>query len=184
MGRRGYDIQQVRNFLREIATEMRARQEVRERLAETGEDSAVAEDRAHSIIVEAQAKADQIVAEAEARAGSVDALMTADSRAVEIVGSAEGVAAQLIEDAEATARARSGEVLASTQARLDQLLEEERELHARVMSMRETLDGPEAEPEGQADRRDRVHAPGVAADTDSALADLLKSTLREETHLE
>ena len=68
MGRRGYDIQQVRDFLREIAAEMRARQEVRERLAETGEESAVAEDRAHSIIAEAQATADQIVADAQANA--------------------------------------------------------------------------------------------------------------------
>ena len=43
MRRRGYDIVQVRNFLREIAAEMRSRQEVRERLAENGGDSAVAE---------------------------------------------------------------------------------------------------------------------------------------------
>lgn len=184
MGRRGYDIQQVRSFLREIATEMRARQEVRERLAQTGEESAVAEDRAHAIIAEAQADADQILAEAEAKAGSVEALLTAESRAKEIVGSAEGVAAQLIEDAEEAARTRSGEVLAATQARLDQLLQEERDLHLRMEEMRATLDGPETEPERSVDARDRVRTPNAAADADSALADLLKSTLRQESQLD
>ena len=181
MGRRGYDIQQVRDFLREIAAEMRARQEVRERLAETGEESAVAEDRAHSIIAEARATADQIVADAQAKAGSADALVTADARAVEIVGSAEGVAAQIIEDAEEAARPRSGEVLAATQARLDQLLQEERAVHARVEALRLTLDGPEAESRMQTDARDRDGSTVELEDTDSALADLLKSTLREET---
>ena len=180
MTRRGYDIVEVRNFLREIASEMRARQEVREELAKTGGDTAVAEDRAHAIIAEAQTKADEILAEAEARAGSVEALMTAESRAVEIVGSAEGVATQLIEDAEAAARERSGEVLAATQARLDQLLEEEREVHARVNALRAEVEGPAVAPEST-DARDLTM---VSSSPNTSLAELLKSTLRDETYLE
>lgn len=180
MTRRGYDIVEVRNFLREIASETRARQEVRERLAESGGDTAVAEDRAHSIIAEAQAAADQILADAEAKAGSVDALMAAESRALEIVGSAEGVAAQLIEDAEAAARTRSGEVLAVTQARLDQLLEEERELNGRVDVLRAEIDGPEVLTESN-DARDLITVPSLP---NSSIAELLKTTLRDETHLD
>lgn len=180
MTRRGYDIVEVRNFLREIASEMRARQEVRERLAKTGGDAAVAEDLAHSVITDARAKADEILSEAEAKAGSAEALITADSRAVEIVGSAEGVAAQMIEDAEAAARARSGEVLAATQARLDQLLEEERELHGRVVALRGEIDGPEVATQTN-DARDVIT---LRAAPDSSMAELLKATLRDEAHFD
>lgn len=175
MTKRGYDIVEVRNFLREIASEMRARQEVRERLAESGDIDAVLEDRAHSVLADAQKRAEAIIAEAEAKAGSVEAMMSADTRAAEIVRSAEGVAAQIIEDAEATARTRSGEVLSATQARLDQLLEEERELHARVESLRETIDGPPVEA-APVDARDLV---AIELDPDSSLAEMLKSTLRD-----
>ncbi len=178
MRRRGYDIVQVRNFLREIAAEMRSRQEVRERLAENGGDSAVAEDRAHSIITEAQAKADAIIAQAEARAGSVDALLTAEARAVEIVGSAEGLAAQMIEESEATARSRSDAVLAATQARLDQLLQEERTLDAKLREMRGEVDGPEQHA-AVTDARDVTQADRVS---DSSFAEFVKSTLRDEVH--
>ena len=180
MKRRGYDIVQVRNFLREIAAEMRARQEVRERLAAEGGDTDVAEDRAHAIITEAQSQADAILEEAEAQAGSLEALLSAEARAAEIVGSAEGLSDQLIEEAEATARARSDVVLSATQARLDQLLEEERTLHARVEALRHEVAGPElAIP--ATDARDLV---AIDTKPDSALADLLKSTVREEVHLD
>lgn|GEM_PF-1755896 len=180
MTRRGYDIVEVRNFLREIASEMRARQEVRERLAETGGDTSVAEDRAHRIIADAQTEADQILADAEATAGSVEAMIVAESRASEIVGSAEGVAVQMVEDAEQAARARSGEVLAATQARLDQLLEEERSLHARVEKLRAEADVPEVVDDVQ-DARDLVAIPSAP---DSSIAELLKSTLRDETYFD
>jgi DivIVA domain-containing protein len=178
MRRRGYDIVQVRDFLREISAEMRSRQEVRERLAENGGDSAIAEDRAHSIIHEAQAKADAIIAEAEAAAGSVDALLTAEARAVEVVGSAEGLSAQMIEEAEATARSRSDAVLAATQARLDQLLQEERTLDAKLHEMRREIDGPEQHTVST-DARDVVEVDRVQ---DSSFAEFVKSTLRDEVH--
>ena len=180
MAKRGYDIVEVRNFLREIASEMRARQEVRENLAESGDVDAVLEDRAHTVLTDAQAQAEEILAEAEAKAGSVEAMMSAETRAAEILRSAEGVAAQLIEDAESSARARSGEVLSSTQARLDQLLEEERALHARVEALRLEVEGPTSV-EPVSDARDLV---SVEAQSDSALADLLKSTLRDAEHLD
>lgn len=180
MTKRGYDIVEVRNFLREIAAEMRARQQVREQLAEGGDVDAVLEDRAHSVITDAESRAQDILEDAAARAGSVDALLTAENRAAEIVRSAEGVAAQIIEDAESAARERSGEVLSSTQARLDRLLAEERELHARVETLHEEVDGP-ALLTPVADARD-VHP--VETTSDSALADLLKSTLRDAEHLD
>ena len=180
MTRRGYDIVQVRNFLREVAAEMRARQEVRQRLAEEGDDTAVAEDRAHSMIAEAQAQADVIVEEAKAKAGSLEVLLSAESRAAEIVGSAEALSDQLIEEAEATARTRSDEVLSATQARLDQLLEEERALHARVEALRFQVAGPEVETSA-IDARDLV---SIDRTPDSSLADLLKSTVREEVNLD
>lgn len=180
MTKRGYDIVEVRNFLREIAAEMRARQQVREELADRGDVDAVLEDRAHSVITEAESRAQEILEDATARAGSVDALLTAENRAAEIVRSAEGVAAQIIEDAETAARERSGEVLSSTQARLDRLLAEERELHARVEALHEEVDGP-ALLTSVSDARDTRR---VEAVPDSALADLLKSTLRETEHFD
>lgn len=176
MKRRGYDIVQVRNFLREIATEMRARQEVREQLAAQGNERDVAEDRAHTIISEAHAKADEIIAEAEAAAGSLDDLRSAERRAQEIVGAADGIATQMIEEAELAARARSDAVLSATQARLDQLLQEERDLHARVQAMHLELDGPDVDHPTH-DARDVVRVDNAS---DSSLADFMKSTLRHE----
>lgn len=178
MTRRGYDIVQVRNFLREIASEMRARQEVRQRLVSQGDVQDVVEDRAHRIIAEAQAKADEIIAQAESTAGSLEALLSAETRAAEIVGSAEGLSAHMIEEAEAAARARSDAVLSATQARLDQLLVEERALHARVEALRNEVNGPEVDVP-IVDARDVRHVDGAP---DSSLADFMKSTLRQEVH--
>jgi DivIVA domain-containing protein len=180
MTRRGYDIVQVRNFLREIAAEMRARQEVRERLAEapSGEESAVVEDAAHHILVEARAKAAKIVKAAEAKAGSAYALFTADARAHDVVSAAEVEAAALIDAAELTARDRSDAVLSAAQARLDQLLEEERTVHARVESARAELEAPEPD-RALVDSRDVV---AVEMVPDTSLADFMKSTLRHEVH--
>lgn len=176
MTRRGYDIVQVRNFLREIASEMRARQEVRERLAADGEDVAVVEHEAHQILTDAREEAAQIVADAEARAGSADALEQADARAAERIAEAEAEAADLIENAETSARERSDTVLSAAQARLDQLLEEERTVHARVEVARRELAEADEVP-ALVDARDVVEVDLVP---DSSLADFMKSTLRHE----
>jgi len=160
MTRRGYDIVQVRNFLREIADEMRARQEVRERLAANGEDGAVAEDQAHHILEDARRRADEIVAEAETKAGSVDALDSASSKAQEIVAAAELEASELIESAELRAH------------------QEERELSEKVEIARAELEPPEPAPM-LSDSRDVVT---IEMKPDNSLADFMKSTLRHEVH--
>lgn len=178
MTRRGYDIVQVRNFLREISAEMRARQEVRERLAADGEKDAVVEDEAHSILVAAREEAAAIIAAAETKAGSVDALESADGRAKEIIADAEAEAERFVVDAEQSARDRSDAVLSAAQARLDQLLEEERTIHARVEAARGEL----AEPTPElvvSDSRDVI---AIEMAQDTTLADFMKSTLRHEIH--
>ena len=178
MTRRGYDIVQVRNFLREIASEMRARQEVRERLAADGEGNAVVEDEAHSILAAAREQAAQIIKDAEAKAGSADALNTADERAAQVLADAEAEAALFEERAEQNARERSDAVLSAAQARLDQLLEEERVVHARVEAARNEVHEPDPEPV-PTDARDVV---AIEMVPDTSLADFMKSTLRHEVH--
>lgn len=178
--KRGYDIVQVRNFLREIADEMRERQSVRTQLAANGEDTAVAEHQAHQILEDARKDAAEIIAIAEVRAGSADALDTASDRAGEIVAEAEREAATMIEDAEARARQRSDEVISAAQARLDQLLEEEREVSARVEVHRAELEPPAPKPI-MSDSRDVIT---VEMPPDTSLADFMKSTLRHEVHPE
>ncbi len=74
----------------------------------------------------------------------------------------------------------TGEVLAVTQARLDQLLEEERELNTRVDVLRAEIDGPEVVTESN-DARDLITVPSLP---NSSIAELLKTTLRDETHLD
>jgi len=180
MTRRGYDIVQVRNFLREIADEMRARQDVRQRLADNGEDTAVAEDEAHQILENARKEADEIIAKAEERAGSVDALDAADGRAADIVAAAEAEATELVDSAEKTARYRSDVVLDAAQARLDQLLAAERELSAKVDAARAELEPPEPVPM-MSDSRDVIT---TEIPPDTTFADFMKSTLRHEIHPE
>ncbi|MFT7475112.1 MAG: DivIVA domain-containing protein [Verrucomicrobiales bacterium] len=154
--RRGYDIVQVRNFLREIAAEMRARQEVREKLAANGVNAAVAENEVHEILAAARERA--------------------DGQSAEILAAAQVQANNLIEKAELTARERSDVVLTQSQARLDRLLEEERVVHARVQAARAELEAPEALPVAL-DARDIVAKKTVP---DSSLADFMKTTLRHE----
>lgn len=156
MTRRGYDIVQVRDFLREIASEMRSRQEVRERLAADGEASSVVEDEAHQILVAAR--------------------LEAEKSAAAIVETAEAEAAGLIETSELAARERSDEVLAAAQARLDQLLEEERVVHARVEKARAEIEAPMPQTV-PSDSRDTAPIDSVL---DTSLADFMKSTLRHE----
>lgn len=157
MARRGYDIVQVRDFLREIATEMRERQQVRERLA----------------AAESQTQVDdgEIVARAEARAA-------------EILADAERAAEELVEGAEVRARERSDVVLSEAQTRLDGLLAEEQNVKARLDTARpssvSTLVGRSSvDADALVDVRDRG-AGGGAPDT--ALADFMKSTLRDEAN--
>lgn len=178
MTRRGYDIVQVRNFLREIADEMRARQEVRERLAANGEDVAVAEDEAHQLLEEARQQAAQIIADAEQRAGSVEALTLADGRASTVLAEAQTEADALVEQAEARAIERSDEVISAAQARLDQLLEAEQQVSKRVAAARAELEPKPVEPI-LSDSRDVVTIEMVP---DTSLADFMKSTLRHEVH--
>ena len=61
MTRRGYDIVEVRDFLREVATEMRERRDVRSRLVSNGE-------------TEGDARAKSIVADAESKAAAIQAI--------------------------------------------------------------------------------------------------------------
>ena len=176
MTRRGYDIVQVRNFLREIADEMRARQEVRERLAADGEVASVVEDQAHRILEDARQNAASIVAAAELQAGSADALTNAETSAREIIAEAEAEASELVEGAEDAARQRSDGVLAAAQARLDQLLEEEREVSAKVAAARAELEPPTPQPI-MSDSRDVIT---IEMAPDNSLADFMKATLRHE----
>lgn len=176
MTRRGYDIVQVRNFLREIADEMRERQAVREKLASDGEVDAVVEDKAYQLIEDARREADEILTSAKAKAGSVDALESADGEAKQLVADAQAEADALVDGAEVRARERSDEVISAAQARLDQMLEEERQLTKRVEAMRIELEPPTPKPV-LSDSRDVV---SIEMAPDNSLAEFMKSTLRHE----
>lgn len=174
MRRRGYDILQVRNFLREIAREMRERQHVREQLAREGDPDEVASDRALGIVREAEERAARIVADAEAAVdrGDVD---RARRHADEIVAEAEAEAARIIEQAEQAARHRSDQVLSETQRRLDGLLQQEREILARIADAEARV----------GERTEVIDEPAAPAAEDagpdsSSLAEFMKSALREE----
>lgn len=185
MTRRGYDIVQVRDFLREVATEMRERRTVRDRLAETGDDQAAAEAQAKSIISNAEETAACIVADAEARARSTDAAGHGQEQSGEIVANAEAEAKALIEDAEVRARERSGVVIAEAQSRLDELLAQEKDVRRRIdrsgagpVSAAAAIGAGNNDP--RVDFRDRMEIAGP----DTSLADFMKATLRHEVHPE
>lgn len=190
MTRRGYDIVQVRDFLREIASEMRERQRVRDRLAEDGDGVAAAEEQAKAIISNAHQTAAGIVADAHTSAGSVEVPERHEERAAEIVAAAEAEAQELLEDAEDRARERSGVVIAEAQARLDRLLAEERDLREQIDSKRASVRGgfsfgaggtralATAAADPTVDFRDRTDVAGP----DTSLADFMKATLRHEVH--
>ncbi len=147
MRKRGYDIMQVRNFLREISDEMRARQRVRDQLGTQDDPVAIATTQADEIVAAAEVRAEEIVAEAheradgtnldEARAEAKQLREQARLDAVSIRAEAQESAEQLAAEAEDNARRRSYEVLQETQTRLDGLLAQEREVHRRLRS---TLD--------------------------------------------
>lgn len=178
MTRRGYDIVEVRDFLREVATEMRERRDVRSRLAGNGETT---DQDSQEGIESAESRAAAIVAaaekEAERRIGSAEAVLErAAERAETIRAEAQREADGLIEGAEERAVERSSVVLAEAQQRLDEMLREEQEF----------LDDIEAKSEVSSDR---LVAAGVAASSaqsmappTSTLADLMKSTVRQELH--
>ena len=190
MSRRGgYDIVQVRDFLREIAAEMRERQQVRERLAKNGNGDAAVEAQAKAAIEAAEARAAEIIADAELTAGSAAALAAADAKADSMLAAADVkadrmlAAAQteadaMVDSAETRAQARSASVLAEAQVRLDELLAQERDLRRKIE--RQTSAGsviPQTEGTSPiATARD--HAP--VAEQDLALAEFMKSAVRAE----
>jgi DivIVA domain-containing protein len=190
MRKRGYDIMQVRNFLREIAQEMRARQRVRDQLG--GEDDPVAIATAHAkqIVGDAEDRADDIIEAARDAAGGVD-LDAAREEAAEIRGAArrdavairteaQESAEQLSVDAEDQARRRSDAVLQETQSRLDALLAQERDVHQRLRSTLDELQGTIGDPEAETDVIDlRDSAPAVSS-VDGSLAEFMKAALRNE----
>jgi len=174
MRRRGYDIMQVRNFLREIAQEMRERQLVREKLVRDGDPDAVGADRAQALVREAEQRAEQIVSQAEASVDVGD-VPRARKHADEIVSAAEAEAERIVERAEQAARQRSDDVLAETQRRLDELLAEEREVLARIESLSDEVPDSDV---------DVIELPQPAAENapvaSSSLAEFMKSALRDE----
>ena len=111
-----------------------------------------------------------------------EAVTAAHAEAAEIIAAAEAEAAALLEDAERRARLRAGEVIEQFQERLDGLLEQEREVRARLDAMgASTNPGARAAvpPESElTDSRDAVN--GIEVEMDSSLADFMKSTLRHE----
>ena len=198
MTRRGYDIVQVRDFLREVASEMRERKHVRDRLADDGDGETAAVEKAKTIIKDAQGSAARIIADAEAeaeavasgaeeRAGSAEALEQSQQRAAQIVADAEAEAEAVAAGAEERARQRTKVVVGEAQARLDRLLAEEKEVRDRLENQR-TEAAPIAsaasidlatrsdDAESFVDSRDR----GSSAQPDTSLADFMKATLRQE----
>ena len=191
MRKRGYDIMQVRNFLREVADEMRARQRVRDQLGTQDDPVAIATSQADEIIAAAEVRAEEIVGEAQQRTAGTDLdvarteaeeLREAARRdAIAIRSEAHEAAEQLSEEAEAQARRRSDEVLRETQGRLDGLLRQEREVHRRLRSTLDELQGTIGDPDADADAdvidlRDGAPLP-VA---DGSLAEFMKAALRNE----
>ena len=117
---------------------------------------------AERIIAEAQAEADRILVEARAEAD------------------------ELLEGAEQKARERSDVVINETQTRLDALLAVERDVRARLEESGSLAANPTPVPESQvdasSDARDVIN--GIDVESDSTLADFMKSTLRHEVRPE
>jgi DivIVA domain-containing protein len=173
--RRGYDPEEVRVFLRELAAAGLKPSPVFEQV---GGQVADLLETAHrmSESIEAQAREDaaRVKAEceqlrAEAEAAAAAARTEADARVVEaaakasqIVADAETIAANVNADAEQAvaarvaaaeefARERATTVIAGTKLRLRKLLDAEREVHARLSS---ALSSVNADPEVPLDRED------------------------------
>ena len=191
MRKRGYDIMQVRNFLREIADEMRARQRVRDQLGTEDDPVAIATTQADEIIAAAEVRAEEIVAEAQAMAGGTDleaarneaqaVLDAARTDAAAIRTEAQESAEQLASEAEDAARRRSDDVLRNTQTRLDGLLAQEREVHRRLRTTLDDLQGTIGDPgdgDVAVDLDELDEAEPVAAD--GSLAEFMKAALRNE----
>ena len=170
MRRRGYDVVEVRNFLREIAEEMRARDEVRRRLADDGDPEEVAGTKARELVERAEAEAESIIE--AARSAVRDRADVEVREAADIVTAAHEEAATILDSAERAARERSAAVLAETQSRLDRLLAEEREIH-RARAARDDRSRDEPTEAEQAPVPDDV-------ELDTTLASFMKDTLRNE----
>ncbi len=174
MTRRGYDIVEVREFLREIATEMRERQQVRSRLVREGDSNAVGEAQANEIVDDAKRRAGAILASAKQEAGSVEARANAQARADGIIAAAEREATAMIEGAEDRARQRADIVIGDAQLRLNHILAREKEARERL----EVLGEAEFANQQQA----IAGASTQAAPPTSSFGDFMKTTLRHEVH--
>lgn len=110
-----------------------------------------------------------------------EAVIGARAAAAEIIAAAEAEAAVLLEEAENRARTRADEVIAQFQGRLDALLDEEREVRARLEGLGAASSGapaPSVPGDELSDNRDLVN--GIDVVPDSSLAEFMKSTLRHE----
>jgi DivIVA domain-containing protein len=191
MRKRGYDIMQVRNFLREIADEMRARQRVRDELGTEDDPVAIATTQADEIIAAAEVRAEEIVAAAQVKVSGTDLDAAreeaeqlrdeARKEAAAIRTEAQDSAEQLSAEAEENARRRSDEVLRDTQTRLDGLLAQEREVHRRLRVTLDDLQGTIGDPAAE-DSLDEVAAEAepVVVAADGSLAEFMKAALRNE----
>lgn len=189
MRKRGYDIMQVRNFLREIADEMRARQRVRDELGTEDDPVAIATAQADEIIAAAEVRAEEIVAAAQEKAEGTDLdaaraeaeQLRDDARkdAAAIRTEAQDSAEQLSAEAEENARRRSDEVLRDTQSRLDGLLAQEREVHRRLRVTLDDLQGTIGDPAAEEPVDEASTEPVVVA-ADGSLAEFMKAALRNE----
>ncbi len=184
MRRRGYDIVQVRGFLREIAEEMRDRQQVRDDLARDGDPRVLAEREAKAIIEDAHKQAEQIVstdapdADAAARVDAESIVADAQGEADVIVAEARTEAEQIVTAGEEQARARADAVLGDAQTRLDALLDEERALQDRVRALRSEVSLLDPETVGTAIAGPADDGPTIVLD--DSLASFMKDKLRVE----
>ena len=183
--RKGYDIVHVRDFLREVATEMRRRQVDHDQLVEAGRGLDDAEQRAESTIQDAEARAAEILVKANAQAStdSIEAMRSGEARAEEIIAEAEAKAELMAEEGEARARERSEFVISEAQVRLDSLLAQEVDVRMRLEKQGQApgaQSSESGEPDNLADARDRGR--GAVPETD--LVDLMKTTLRDEVKSE
>lgn len=165
MQKRGYDIADVRDFLREISGEMRERRGARQ---ETGELPASHPDHAADVL--ADAARIRTAAESDAEATKDEARVAAANIVAEAEAHANALITNASAKAESDARERSDVVLTASQSRLDQLLEKERQVAQRI------------------DRLDPVSVDTAVAQpaiseinvTDLSLAEFMKATLRNE----
>lgn len=172
MQKRGYDLVDVRDFLREIAVEFRAREAAEGSMSATGAtyvDGSTPSGEAADVL--ADAARIRSAAESDAASTHQDAREQAELVLAEAEAARYEIIAEAREEAEAEAKERSMLVLAASQARLDQLLEQERYLREQVSALE--APAPTANEVG-----DKVVID--LRETDTSLADFVKTRVREE----